>query len=113
MPTPPGFKVWENTAALSIGSPAALTGWYDTTGYTTLLVAAAITNGGGGSTTFTVEGSYDGSTLDSTLTYGTSITSSTAAAGSSYTVQHTYVRFRVVVAVANATTSTFYVQSKA
>ena len=111
--TPPGYKIWENTAPLNIGSPAVLSGWYDTTGYTTLLVTAAITNGASGTTAFTVEGSYDGSAQDSTLAYGTSISASTPAGGTTYTIQHTYVRFRVVVAVANATVSTFYVQSKA
>ena len=110
--TLPGIKVWENTAVLAVGSPAALTGWFDTTGYTTLLVTAAIANSTG-TTTFTVEGSFDGSTLDSTMTYGTSVTASTPAAGTTYTVQHTFVRFRVVQATANATTSTFYVQSRA
>lgn len=112
MATQPGYKIWENTAALTVGSPAALTGWFDTTGYTTLLVSAVITNSTG-TTTFTVEGSFDGSTLDSTMTYAASISASTAAAGTSYTVQHTFVRFRVVQATANATTSTFYVQSRA
>ena len=110
--TPPGYKIWENTTALAVASPAVLTGWYDTTGYTTLLVAAVIANSGG-TTTFTVEGSFDGSTLDSTMTYSASITASTSASGTSYVVQHPFVRFRVVQATNPATTSTFFVQSRA
>ena len=111
MATLPGWKVWENTTPLTTAASPLVSGWFDTTGYTTLLVTAVITNTTG-TTTFTVEGSFDGSALDATMTYAASVTASTPAAGTQYTVQHTFVRFRVVQATANATTTTFFIQSR-
>lgn len=108
--TPPGYKVWENAAALGVGT--TLTGFYDTTGYTSVLLSAVIANSTG-STTFTIEGSFDGSTLDSTMTYTPPVTASTGVAGTVFVIQHPYVRFRVVQATAAATTSTFFIQSRA
>jgi hypothetical protein len=113
MPTPPGYKVWENTVPLTTAASPLLSGWFDTTGYTTLLITAVIANSTG-TTTYTVEGSFDGATLDSTMTYTISgNTASTTAGGTAVTVQHSFVRFRVVQATANATTTTFFVQSRA
>lgn len=114
MATGPGYKIWENTAPLAVGTTTSA--WYDTTGYTTLLVLAAITNGVSGTTSFTVQGSYDGATQDTTITYadtGLPVTASNTPAGLSVVVKHTFVRFQVVVGTANATVSTFYVQSRA
>jgi hypothetical protein len=111
--TPPGYKIWENTVALTTAGSPYVSTWYDTTGYTTVLITCVIANSTG-STTYTMEGSFDGSTLDSTMTFTISgNTASTAAGGTSVVVQHPYVRFRVVQATANATTSTFFVQSRA
>ena len=110
MPTLPGYKVWENTVPLTTGNSPLVTGWYDTTGYTTLQVNAVFA---GGTTTLTVEGSFDGSTLDSTMTYGAGITASNTPAGAQVVVQHSFVRFRVVQTTANATTTTIFVQSRA
>jgi len=110
--TLPGNAVWENTTPLTTAASPLVTPFIDTTGYTTLLVTAAIANSTG-TTTFTVEGSFDGATLDATMTYAASITASTPAAGTSYTVQHRFVRFRIVQATANATTTTFFIQSRA
>jgi hypothetical protein len=111
--TLPGFKVWENTVPLTTAASPLVTGWYDTTGYTTLLISAVIANSTG-STTYTVEGSFDGTTLDATMPYTVSgNTASTAAGGTSVTVQHSFIRFRLVQATANATTTTFFVQSRA
>jgi hypothetical protein len=112
MPTAPGYKVWENTVPLTTAASPLVTGWFDTTGYTTLQVAAVLTNSTG-TTTLTVEGSFDGATLDSTMTYATPITASTTAAGTAVVVQHTFVRFRVVQATANATVTTIFIQSRA
>jgi len=110
--TNPGYKVWENTVPVTTGASPLVTGWYETTGYTTLLICAVIANSTG-STTLTVEGSFDGATLDSTMTYTPAITASTASAGAAMVVQHTFVRFRVVQATASATTTTIYVQARA
>lgn len=112
MPTPPGYKIWENATPLTTAASPLLTGWFDTTGYTQVLVSAVFTNTTG-TTTLTVEGSFDGSTQDSTMTYGAGITASTGATGTAITVQHSYIRFRVVQATANATATTIFVQSRA
>jgi len=111
--TPPGYKVWENTVALT--TAGVTSGWYDTTGYTTLLIAAAIANSTG-TTSLAVQGSFDGTNLDSNITYtdtGLPVTASTAFGGVAVTVKHTFVRFVVTQATATATTSVFFVQSKA
>lgn len=110
--TPPGFKIWENAAALTTAGSPYLTGFYDTQGYTSILLSAVITNSTG-TTTFTIEGSFDGSTLDSTMTYTPAVVASTGVAGTVFVVQHPFIRFRVVQATANATASTFFVQSRA
>jgi hypothetical protein len=108
--TPPGSKIWENAVALIAGT--TLTGFYDTTGYTTVFLSAVIANSTG-TTTFTIEGSFDGSTLDATMVYTPSVVASTGVAGTVFAVQHPFIRFRVVQATATATTSTFFIQSRA
>jgi hypothetical protein len=113
MPTPPGYKIIENTALLTTAGYTSP--WFDTTGYTTLLVAAAIANSTGTSS-IAVQGSFDGSTLDGTITYadtGLPISASTAFGGVSVTVKHTFIRIVWTQATATATTSTLYVQSRA
>ena len=110
--TLPGTEIWENATALAAANPAVLTGFYDTSGFTNIVLAAVIANSTG-TTTFTIEGSFDGSTLDSTMTYTPAVTASTAAAGTVFAVQHPFIRFRVVQATATATTSTFNVKARA
>lgn len=112
MATLPGFKIWENTAALTTAASPLVSPWFDTTGYTTLLIECVLA---GGTTAITVEGSFDGVNLDSTMTYadtGLPISASNAPAGLTVVVKHTFVRFRVVQTVGNATTTTVYVQSR-
>ena len=109
--TLPGNKIWENTIPLTTAASPLVTGWYDTTGFTTLLVGCAFTNTTG-TTTLTVEGSFDGATLDSTMTYPAGITATNAPTPVAIIVQHTFVRFRVVQATANATVTTIYVQAR-
>ncbi len=108
--TAPGFKIWENTTALTTAASPLVSPWFETTGYTTLLLSAVFTTG---TTTFTIEGSFDGATLDTTMVYTPAVTASTGVAGTAFTVQHTYVRFRVIQTVSNATVTTIYVQARA
>jgi hypothetical protein len=110
--TPPGYKVFENAVPMTVALSPLVSGWMETTGYTTLLLSAVIANSTG-TTTFTIEGSFDGATLDPTMTYTPAVTASTGVAGTAIVVQHTYVRFRIVQATATATTSTFFVQARA
>ena len=58
MATAPGYKIWENTLALTTAASPLVSAWYDTTGYTSLLLAYTFTTG---TTVFTIEGSYLGS----------------------------------------------------
>ncbi len=106
--TLPGYKVWENTAPLTTAASPLVTGWIETTGFTNLLLAYVFTTG---TTVMTVEGSFDGSTLDSTMAYA-----SLAAAPQTalvVPVMHTYIRFRIVQTVSNATVTTVFAQSRA
>ena len=108
MATLPGYKIWENTAAaLTTAASPLVSGWFDTTGYTNLIINFVFTTG---TTALTVEGSFDGATLDSTMTYSAVSTTATVVP-----VQHTFVRFRVVQTVSNATqaTTVYNVQSRA
>ena len=68
MPTPAGYKIWEQTAAVTVASSPVVSGWYDTTGYTNLFISYVFTNTTG-TTTLTVEGSFDGSTQETDIVY--------------------------------------------
>ena len=102
--TPPGFKIWENTIPLTTAASPLVSPWFDTTGYTTLLVAYVFTTG---TTVITAEGSFDGATLDSTMTYPAVGTSPATVI-----VLHSYIRFRVVQTASNATVTTIFAQSR-
>lgn len=104
MPTPPGYKIWENTVALTVANSPLVSAWFDTTGYTQILPYFAFTTG---TTVFTVEGSFDGANKDSVLTYGS------PASGTAMNVEHTFIRFRIVQSVADATVTTVFIQSRA
>jgi hypothetical protein len=104
VPTPPGYKVWENTVALTQAASPLVSPWFDTTGYTQILPYFTFTTG---TTVFTVEGSFDGANKDTTMTYGS------PSSGTAMNVQHTFVRFRVVQTAADATVTTIFIQSRA
>jgi hypothetical protein len=107
MPTLPGYKIWSNTTALTTAASPLVTGWFDTTGFTQLVISHL---SAGGTTVFTVEGSFDGSTLDTDLTYTAVASSGTAA--TVLTVLHPYVRVRIVQTVGNATSTKVFVQAR-
>lgn len=105
---PPGFKVWENAVPLTTAASPLVTAWLETTGYTNLLLAYVFTTG---TTVMTVEGSFDGAALDTTMPYA-------ALAAAPQTalvvpVMHTFIRFRLVQTAANATVTTVFAQSRA
>jgi hypothetical protein len=108
MATGPGYKIWENTLALTTAASPLVSPWYDTTGYTSLLLAYTFTTG---TTVFTIEGSYDGSTLDTTIPYASLAASPQTALV--VPVMHSFVRFRIVQTVSSATVTTVFVQSRA
>jgi hypothetical protein len=105
--TLPGYKLFECTVPLTTAASPLVSGWVETTGFTNLVLSYVFTTG---TTVMTVEGSFDGSTLDSSMTYA-------ALAAAPQTalvvpVMHTFVRFRIVQTVSNATVTTAYAQSR-
>ena len=112
MPTPAGYKVWEYVTPATTALSPIVSGWFDTTGFTTLLLTYVFTNSTG-TTTPTIEGSFDGSTLDTDMTYAALAASPQITTGVSVVVITPYVRFRLVQATADATRTKFHVQSRA
>jgi hypothetical protein len=110
--TPTGWKVWEQTAAATVAGSPLVTGWFDTTGYTTLLLHYVFTNSTG-STTLTVEGSFDGSTQDTDMAYAALAASPQITTGVSVVVMTPFVRFRIVQGTADATRTKAIAQAKA
>ena len=110
--TPLGWKVWEQTAAATVAGSPIVTGWFDTTGYTTLLLTYVFTNSTG-STTMTIEGSFDGSVQDTDMAYAALAASPQITTGVSVTVLTPFVRFRIVQATADATRTKAHVQARA
>jgi len=104
----PGYKIWENTAPLTTAASPLVTGWIETTGFTSLLLAYVFTTG---TTVMTVEGSFDGSTQDTTMAYASLAASPQTALV--VPVMHTWIRFRIVQTVSNATVTTVFAQSRA
>jgi hypothetical protein len=105
--TPTGWKVWEQTAAVTVAASPLVSGWFDTTGYTNLFISYVFTNSTG-STTLTVEGSFDGSTQETDITY-----SAVGATPATVPVTTPYVRFRLVQATADATRTKALAQARA
>jgi hypothetical protein len=99
----PGLRLFENFTPLTVAASPKVSQWIDTTGFTSVLPYFVFTTG---STTFTVEGSFDGSTLDADMTYTAPVS------GTAMDVKHNFVRFRLVQATADATVTKCFVQSK-
>jgi hypothetical protein len=107
MPTPPGYKVWEYITPATTALSPIVSGWFDTTGYTNLLISYVFTNSTG-TTTLTVEGSFDGSTQETDITYA-----AVGATPATVQVVTPYIRFRLVQATADATRTKACAQSRA
>ncbi len=105
--TPPGYKVWEQVAAVTVAVSPLVSGWFDTTGFTNLLISYVFTNSTG-TTTLTVEGSFDGSALETDITYA-----AVGATPATVQVVTPYVRFRLVQATADATRTKALAQARA
>jgi hypothetical protein len=99
----PGLRLFENVVPLTTAASPLVSGWMDTTGFTSMLPYFTFT---GGVTAFTVEGSFDGATQDPDITY------SAPVSGTAMDVKHAYVRFRLVQTTANATVTKCFVQSR-
>jgi hypothetical protein len=110
--TPPGWKVWEYVTPATVALSPIVSGWFDTTGYTNLLLSYVFTNSTG-STTPTIEGSFDGSTLDTDMTYAALAASPQLTTGLVVAVLTPFIRFRIVQATADATRTRMCVQARA
>ena len=88
-----------------------MSGFIDTTGFTQLVITNLNTNSTG-TTSVTLEGSFDGTTLDSDISYGAAIASS-ATAVVVVPVLTPYIRVRIVQATATATVTKVYIQARA
>src|SRR5258708_39051092 len=104
MPTPPGYTIFESTAVLGVGT--VLSPFADTTGFTNMFLECVIANSTG-TTTFTIEGSFDGTTLDATMPYTPAVTASSGGAGRVFAAQPPVGPVRVGQATARRRTRTF------
>jgi hypothetical protein len=107
MPTAPGYKVWEQTAAVTLAASPVVSPWFDTTGYTNLFISYVFTQSTG-LTTLTVEGSFDGSTQETDITYA-----AVGASPATVAVLTPFVRFRLVQTTADATRTKALAQARA
>lgn len=107
MPTAPGYKVWEQVTPVTVSASPLVSPWFDTTGFTNMLVSYVFTNSTG-TTTLTVEGSFDGSTQETDITYA-----AVAATPATVQVLTPFVRFRLVQATADATRTKALAQARA
>jgi hypothetical protein len=104
--TPPGMTVWEQVTPVTVALSPVVSGWFDTTGYGNLFISYVFTNSTG-TTTLTVEGSFDGSTQETDITYA-----AVGATPATVAVLTPYVRFRLVQATADATRTKALAQAR-
>ena len=104
----PGYTIWEynNSPVLTVAASPLLSPWFDSTGYTKVLPSFKFT---GGTSTLSIEGSWDGITLDADLTtlYSAPVT------GTEFTVFSRWFRFKVVQTIADNTVTKIFLQSRA
>jgi hypothetical protein len=105
--TMPGWKLWEQTAPVTLALSPVVSPWFDTTGYTNLFISYVFTQSTG-LTTLTVEGSFDGSTLESDIVYAP-----VPASPGTVAVLTPFIRFRLVQTTADATRTKAFCQVRA
>jgi hypothetical protein len=106
----PGAKIWSTNVPTTTAASPVVSGWFDTTGYTQI-VATNFAANSTGTTAVTLEGSFDGSTLDTDVSYGAALASS-ATAVIVIPVLTPYFRIRIVQTTANATTTKIFLQAR-
>jgi hypothetical protein len=109
--TLPGNRLFEYVTPATVALSPIVSGWYDTTGFTNMLLAWVFTNSAG-TTTPTIEGSFDGATLDTDVTYAALAGASQLTTGLLVAVLTPYVRFRLVQTTADATRTKIFVQAR-
>jgi len=109
MPTLPGNKVFATYTPLTTALSPFVSGWIDTTGYTQVFCWGAFA---GGTTVVTVEGSFDGTNLDTDAAYA-GVTNATFTTPATFAVISTFIRVRIVQTVADATKTKIFMQARA
>lgn len=105
--TPAGWKVWDQVTPVTVAGSPVVSPWFDTSGFTNLFISYVFTNSTG-TTTLTVEGSFDGSTQETDITYA-----ALGASPATVAVLTPFVRFRLVQATADATRTKALAQARA
>jgi len=108
----PGDRIFEQVVPATLALSPLVSGWFDTTGYTNLLLSWVFVNSTG-TTTPTIEGSFDGATLDTDVTYAALAGASQLTTGLVVAVLTPSIRFRIVQATADATRTKFFAQARA
>lgn len=108
----PGYRLFEQVTPATVAGSPVVTGWTDTTGFTTMLLTYVFTNSTG-TTTATIEGSFDGATQDTDMAYAALAASPQITTGVSVAVLTPFVRFRIVQATADATRTKLFIQARA
>jgi hypothetical protein len=109
--TLPGNRLFEYVTPATLALSPIVSGWYDTTGFTNMLLAWVFTNSTG-TTTLSIEGSFDGATLDTDMTYAALSGASQLTTGLVVVVLTPYVRFRIVQTTADSTRTKISVQAR-
>lgn len=95
---------WLNTTPLTTAASPLVSPWLQVPDDMSQVVPTfAFT---GGTQVNTIEGSYDGTTLDTSLTYAA------LTLGTPLAIQHPFIRWRTVQTVANATVSNVFLRAK-
>jgi len=110
--TLPGNRVFEQVTPVTLALSPVVSSWYDTTGFTSLLLSYVFTQSTG-LTTPTIEGSFDGVTLDADMTYAALAASPQLTTGLLVAVLTPYIRFRFVQTTADSTRTKFFAQARA
>jgi hypothetical protein len=109
--TLPGNRIWEISTPVTLALSPVVSGFFDTTGFTNILLSWVFTNSTG-TTTPTIEGSFDGATLDTDMTYAALAGASQLTTGLIIPVLTPFIRFRIVQATADATRTKFFAQAR-
>jgi len=108
MAVAPGYKIWQYFTPVTVAASPLVGPWLDTTGYTQVFCWGAFA---GGTSTVTVEGGFDGSTVDADAVYA--VTNTTFTTPAAFSVITPFIRVRLVQTVGDATKTKMFLQARA
>ena len=100
----PGALLWQNLAVITTAASSLLSPWIPTTSFSRVLPFFAFA---GGTSVHSIEGSFDGSTVDADLTY------SAPTSGTEFNVISPFFRWKTTQTVADATKSKVVLRARA